>query len=177
MKSLLLGLLSLFTASVAIHAAQTASQGIEWDDNSDNETGFTVELAPAAPSTAFSVVGTVGANITAYTLTGLTLETGYQVRIRAFNQKTVSGYSNTVAFTTPVTPINAPVLRLGAAKIVGVNLKPNEQILLVNGPVKKNGSIHVAAADIKRVLDNTSYVVSNAGPEYTLNGKPAANTR
>jgi hypothetical protein len=66
---------------------------LSWKDNSSNETGFHVERAPSG-SSAFAVVGTVGANVTTYSES--VARGTYNYRVQAFNQTTgrVSNYSN-----------------------------------------------------------------------------------
>jgi len=144
MKSLIR--IGLFLALISGLVAQTATQGIAWDDNSNNETGFTIEIAPAAPSTAFTVAGTVGANVTTFTILGLNLKTGYQVRVRAFNADTTSQYSNIVSFTTPVAPIATPVLRLTQSQVV--ILAPGEKKVFYNGSLAFNGANKLNASGL-----------------------------
>ena len=74
-------------------SAGRGSVTLSWADNSTNESGFYIERAPSG-STAFSRVGTVGANIKTFTNT-VTRGT-YLYRVQAFNSTTVSAYSNTV---------------------------------------------------------------------------------
>src|SRR6185369_8650099 len=71
-----------------------ASVTLAWTDNSTNETGFRIERAPSG-STAFVVVGTVGANVTAFSQS--VARNTYLYRVQAFNATSSSGYSNTVS--------------------------------------------------------------------------------
>lgn len=108
-KNLLLLVVALCAAALfpaVAHAAVDAT--LSWDDNSDNETAFEIERAPAAPSTAFVKVGTVGANIKTFTDANLAYKTGYQWRIRAINADTQSDYSNIASTVTPAAPITKP---------------------------------------------------------------------
>jgi hypothetical protein len=72
---------------------------LAWHDNSNNETSFKIERKLAAANT-WSQIATVGANITAYTNTGLTSNTAYNFRVRAVNGTTNSNYSNVATATT-----------------------------------------------------------------------------
>jgi hypothetical protein len=72
---------------------------LAWDDNSDNETGFQVERSPNGAS-SWASVGTVGANVTAFTDTNLAWETTYYYRVRAHNAAGDSAASNVVSATT-----------------------------------------------------------------------------
>jgi regulation of enolase protein 1 (concanavalin A-like superfamily) len=78
---------------------------LSWADNSSSETGFEVQMAPNA--TAFSGVGTVAANTTSITVTGLSAEATYYFRVRAFDAASSSGFSNTATATTPSYPAPA----------------------------------------------------------------------
>ena len=57
---------------------------LTWQDNADNELGFQISRA-TSPGGPWSVVGTVGANVTTYTDTGLHPSTTYYYEVAAFN--------------------------------------------------------------------------------------------
>ncbi|HEX9708503.1 MAG TPA: putative Ig domain-containing protein, partial [Candidatus Thermoplasmatota archaeon] len=84
---------------------------VSWTDNSDNETGFTIErepVAPAGPAAAsgaavFAVVGTVGANVTTFRDTGLSPNTAYRYRVSASNGNGSTAATTTVQITTHTT--------------------------------------------------------------------------
>ncbi len=65
-------------------AVTTTSVALNWQDNSNNESGFQIERAPAG-SGPWVVVGTAAANVTSYSDTGLSPATGYYYRVSAFN--------------------------------------------------------------------------------------------
>ena len=77
-------------------AAYSVTQiDLTWADNSDNETGFSVER-----STDWSnwiVIATTDADATAYSDTEVDAGTLYYYRARAFNDAGFSGYSNTAS--------------------------------------------------------------------------------
>jgi hypothetical protein len=80
-------------------AAVSSSQiNITWEDNSDNETGFRIERKIAGG--AYSQIESVAKNITAFADTGLTSNTKYYYRIRAYNTMGVSKYSSETSITT-----------------------------------------------------------------------------
>lgn len=73
---------------------------LNWNDNSNNETGFKIERKIGSGN--FILIDSVGANVTTYTDNSIS-DTGlYYYRVYAFNSNAVSGYSNT---TSPVTII------------------------------------------------------------------------
>jgi len=84
---------SLLTAQ-AVSASQI---DLNWQDNSDNETGFKIEEDSGG---GFSQIDTVGAGVTHYHRTGRSSNTNYQYKIRAYNTSGNSGYTNTANATT-----------------------------------------------------------------------------
>ncbi len=81
---------------------------LSWTDNSSDEDGFKIERSPNGTS-GWTQIATVGANVTSYNNTGLTCDTGYYYRVRAYNGNSNSGYSNTAnETTTTCPPPNAP---------------------------------------------------------------------
>lgn len=74
---------------------------LSWTDNSNNETGFTIQRATNAAFTAGLNTVTVGANVTTLTQTGLSRNTDYYYRIRANN--------GTIIFTAWVNASPSPI--------------------------------------------------------------------
>jgi hypothetical protein len=71
---------------------------INWQDNSNNEDGFKIERSTDGVN--FTQIATVGANTTSFTNSGLSRNTTYYYRVRAFNQAGDSAYSNVASATT-----------------------------------------------------------------------------
>lgn len=71
---------------------------LNWADNSGNETGFQIQRS--TDGTNFSVVGSVGANVTTYTDTGLASATTYTYRVVALGSAGNSAPSAMVAAAT-----------------------------------------------------------------------------
>jgi titin len=80
---------------------------LTWTDNSNNEDGFKIEHKLNSAVT-YTQIATVNANVTTYQNTGLTTNTGYSYRVRAYNTGGNSGYSNAATATTLPNPPNAP---------------------------------------------------------------------
>jgi hypothetical protein len=74
---------------------------LAWTDNATNETGFKIERCKGSTCTSFTQIATVGANVTTFSNTGLTLNTAYRYRVRAYNSAGNSAYSNIATATTP----------------------------------------------------------------------------
>lgn len=90
----------------------TSAIVLSWTDNSTNETGFQVERS-LSPTTGFSLVGSVAANVTSYISTGLAAGTQYFYRVRATNSGGTSAYS---AISSATTGVKRYLLDFGAAK-------------------------------------------------------------
>ncbi len=87
------------TAPANLSLSGNGQPVLTWQDNSDNEAGFTVQRK--APGGVFTNLGTVEANIT--TFTDLNTQPGvtYAYRVFATDGQGKSAYSNTVELTTP----------------------------------------------------------------------------
>jgi alpha-tubulin suppressor-like RCC1 family protein len=83
---------------------------LSWTDNSNNEDGFKIERAPdsgGSPGT-WAQIATVVSNVTAYSDTGLSPNTKYWYRVRAYNIDNDSRYSDQASDTTLPRPPHAP---------------------------------------------------------------------
>ena len=78
----------------------TTQINLSWTDNSSDETGFRIERCTGAGCTNFAQVAEVGSNVTTFANTGLTKNTTYTYRVRAFNAGGNSAYSNVAAAKT-----------------------------------------------------------------------------
>ncbi len=77
-------------------AVSSSRINLSWTDNSANETGFSIERCSGATCTNFASIATVGVNTTTFASTGLSRNTVYRYRVRAFNSDGNSAYSNIV---------------------------------------------------------------------------------
>ncbi len=84
-----------------ISNAKTRNQVVlAWADNASNELNYLIERCKGASCTNFIQVAKVGANVTAYSNTGLSRNTSYNYRVRAANATGNSVYSNTLSVKT-----------------------------------------------------------------------------
>jgi hypothetical protein len=88
--------------AVAISSSQI---GLSWTDNSNNESGFVVEMFYLI---GFVEIGRVGKNITGGTVINLGADTEYFFRVFAYNNYGVSDYSNVASATTLSSGGNPP---------------------------------------------------------------------
>ncbi|GAI80565.1 unnamed protein product [marine sediment metagenome] len=95
-------------SDLAATAISTSRIDLSWQDNSDNEIGFNIERKTGAGGT-YSEIDTREADVTTYSDTGLSEDTTYYYRVRAYNDAGDSSYSNeNNAATLPITIPNAP---------------------------------------------------------------------
>lgn len=74
---------------------------LSWADNAGNEDGYYVERCKGpATCTTYTRIATLGANVTTYQNTGLSKNTTYTYRVRAYNAAGTSVYSNTATAKT-----------------------------------------------------------------------------
>jgi hypothetical protein len=73
---------------------------LAWTDNSDNETGFSVERCAGAGCTNFAEITLVDAGINGYSDTDVTVGQVYSYRVRARNAIGTSAFSNTASAST-----------------------------------------------------------------------------
>jgi hypothetical protein len=103
-SKLLLLFLYFFTviSVVATVRVNAASFQLTWVDNSQNEDGFNIERKLGTTGT-FSLLATVGPNVTSYSDNNLADSTTYCYRLNAFNSAGNSAYTNDACETTPAT--------------------------------------------------------------------------
>jgi hypothetical protein len=87
-------------APTELAATTSSSYSIQltWTDNSDDEDGFLIEMS--TDGTTFNQIDGVSENTESYSSSGLTPETTYYYRVRAYNTAGNSDYSNEVSETT-----------------------------------------------------------------------------
>lgn len=99
-------------------ASGSGTINVSWVDNSNNETGFKLERKTGSGGTWSEINGSIAANATTFSNTGLTASTTYFYRVRSFNAAGNSSYSNEASATTSGTgSLPANVLNLTNWKI------------------------------------------------------------
>ncbi len=103
-------------------AASKNQINLTWTDNTANEDGFKIERKLSTAAT-YTEIATVDANVTSYSNTGLTQNTAYSYRVRAFNASGNSAYSNVAGATTlPNSPAGPNNLTATTASSSQINL-------------------------------------------------------
>ncbi|WP_341503160.1 fibronectin type III domain-containing protein [Gallaecimonas sp. GXIMD4217] len=88
--------------ALAALASSSTTMALSWQDLSDNESGF--ELERSEDGTSWQQVASTAANVTSVEDGGLSPDTGYSYRLRAFNGAGYSGYSNVATANTQPLP-------------------------------------------------------------------------
>jgi titin len=111
------------SAPSALSAAPVSASRIDlaWTDNSGNETGFKIYISTNGVS--FTLLANVGANVTAYSSTGLSPVTTYYFQVTAFNSGGQSSASAAASATTlPIPPAAPSGLSATAVSQTQINL-------------------------------------------------------
>jgi len=109
--------------------ASTSQINLAWRDNASNETGFKIERKTGATGT-YAQIATVAANVVSYQNTGLTANTLYYYRVRAYNATGNSPYTNEASGTTflvnPPSTLTATVTSTSQIKLTWRDNATNE---------------------------------------------------
>ena len=84
---------------LSVNNLSPSSLTLNWTDNSNNETGFSIYMATSQFGT-YLYVESVSANTTIYSVSGLAPSITYWFKVTAYNTYGESNYSNTVSGTT-----------------------------------------------------------------------------
>ena len=145
---------------------------LTWADNSAAETGFKIERSPV-DDLHFAQVATVGANVRAFTDSGLTESTKYYYRVRAYNAIANSTYTSEKNATTLANVPAAPSgLRVTSTTSSNISLawtdnSGNEQGFRIQRKKGATGTyteIGTRGANITTYSDNDSTLLD--GTQY-----------
>jgi hypothetical protein len=189
--------ISVSTLALQIPAAPTdlnatsvsySSASLNWDDNSNNETGFEIERNGPNDNNLKKTF-TLDADITSFTDAELEVNSAYQYRIRAFNGDGSSDFSSPVQIVTPyLEPPSSPT-SLSSSEFTDTSItvtwddnSTNEKAFIISRSLAINPSniveINVNANDTvftdTKLASSTTYVytikaVNDAGPSPASN--------
>lgn len=138
---------------------------LTWSDNSDNESGFTIERSEDGSN--YVLVAEVATNTQTYTDEGLESETQYYYRIKAVNHVGDSSYTSVFSITTsavaiaPLAPsqIQASAQSAGSIRVSWQDNSDNETGFLIerandtNGQPESFAQIATAGSNSQSYLD------------------------
>lgn len=117
-----LGLPPVPPTGLSASALSPSSIILHWTDNSDNETGFSIERSPDG-SSGWQEIANVSDNTDSYTDIGLVPGTVYYYRVAAYNANGISGCTNTAdAATNEIAPQSPTDLSGSAASFTQIDL-------------------------------------------------------
>lgn len=149
-------LTGVVTAAAQVPAAPTRLQALAvrtnriflvWEDNSNNETGFRIELSVGGGP--FEEIGTTDPNENAVFVSGLTPGTIHSFRVRATNASGNSPYSNTAVVTTRTS--NTACTPSDTEMCLNNDRFRVQAIFQTNGPT--NGTAHAV-----KLTDDSGYL-------------------
>jgi hypothetical protein len=87
-------------SNLTAKAVSRSQINLIWTDKSNNEDGFEIQRCTGSRCTNFATITTIGPNTTSYSNTGLSRNTRYRYRVRAYNSTGNSSYSNIASTKT-----------------------------------------------------------------------------
>src|SRR5262249_5750122 len=102
-------------SATAISATQIS---LSWTDNANNETGFKVYIS--TNGTTFSLLATLGTNVTTYSSSGLNSATTYYYRVTAFNaigESAPASANSTIQHALPAVPSGLSTIAVSTTQI------------------------------------------------------------
>jgi hypothetical protein len=163
-----------FTNVASTEVPPASSLTVNWIDGATNESNYVIERS--INGTDFTVINTVGINVTSYNDTGLVPNTKYYYRIKATNS-TASSVYEMASLTTPPIP-SAPVKASAPNPGTGIT---NVQLTSGNLTLKWSGSVNTQTYAIYFGTDPSNLtkladVAYAAAPSYPLTGLSTAIT-
>jgi len=144
---------------------------LAWTDNSNIENGFKIERR-LSTATAYTVIATVGANVTSRADSGLAANTKYFYRVRAFNANGNSAYAAAVSATTlpfpPAGPGNltATVISNNQIDLAWADNSGDETGFKIERKIPQSGDIYAQIATVGANVTSFSSTVLNANTKY-----------
>ncbi|MBP6460614.1 MAG: T9SS type A sorting domain-containing protein, partial [Crocinitomicaceae bacterium] len=164
-----------FTNVITTEVPAATSFTVNWNDNATNENNNILERS--TDGTNFTVIATLGANVTSYNETGLIPNTQYYYRVKATNATESSVYTSATLITTPPIP-SAPTKATTPTPVTAAN---NVELVGGNLTLKWIGSTNTTTYSVYFGTDASSLtkladVAYVAAPSYSLTGlSPATN--
>ena len=164
--------------------ASNFALNLRWTDNSSVEAGFEIERAPSVHVGSQSIgawtqIATVGPNITDYSDSDLLPATTFFYRVRAFNSYGYSDYSEVVAGTTPLPPVepNTPPIISGIADLaIQENVSTGPMDLAVSDAQTASNLLDLSGTSSNLELVPTANIIfGGTGSSRTVTVTPSTN--
>ena len=170
---------------LSVTTVSSSQISLSWTDNSSSESGFKIERSPVDNS-QYTEVATVGANIASYSDTGLSQNTKYYYRVRAYNAVATSGYtaekSATTLYSLPLAPSGLTITSTTASsiKLAWTDNSGNETGFSVQrkkGATGTYSEIGTPGANVTAYTDNDSALLDGTQYYYQVRAtNPAGNS-
>ena len=154
-------------APTALYATvASASQiNLSWIDNTTYETNYYVYRSPNG-SSSWTVIATLGTNVTTYSDTSRSVGTTYYYRVRAYDGTNYSAYSSVV---------NQTIRTIAASAGANGAISPSGTVAVANGSnqvftITPNAGYKIAGitVDGSAVATNPTYTFSNITANHTI---------
>jgi alpha-tubulin suppressor-like RCC1 family protein len=109
--------LSQIPSNLVLTTVSDTQINLSWTDNCNIETGFKIERKLGLSGTSWEEIAVTGPDVTSYSNTGLSWNTIYYYRIRAFNSFTDSFYSEEINATTAGSPLSLTAMVISSSHI------------------------------------------------------------
>ena len=163
-------------SGLTVTKQQKESVTLSWTDNADNESGYIIEMS--TDNKTFTELQRVGANTTTYEATGLTPETAYYFRIRAFDDNGLySPYSEVLATETigdPSAP--KPCANPSPAVNAEIGVAEGGVTLTWENPTKNYFGTVYYLVYFGKDADNLTRLTTTTGKSCEYSGTLEANT-
>ena len=106
-------------SGLGANATSTSNIALSWSDNSTTEDGFNIQRS--SNGSTWSALANVGSNVSSYNNSGLSPDSTWYYRVRAYQGVETSSWSNTASATTddipPATPTGLNTAAVSASQI------------------------------------------------------------
>src|SRR5438876_18211 len=171
--------------SLSATTVSSSQISLTWTGNSASEDGFKIERSPV-DNAHYTEVATVGANIASYSDTGLSQNTKYYYRVRAYNAVATSGYtaekSATTLYSLPLAPSGLTITSTTASsiKLAWTDNTGNETGFSIQRKTGATGTyteIATPVANVTAYTDNDSALLDGTQYYYQVRAtNPAGNS-
>ena len=158
-------------SNLIVQVISTTQLDLAWLDNAADEEGYKIERKTGT-ATVYTQIAIVGPNIVAFSDSGLTQNTKYFYRVRAFNRDGASEYSFAVSGTTlallPAAPANLSATAVSSSRIdlAWQDNANNETGYRIERKTAQSGSVYQQVAQVAANVTVFASTGINANTKY-----------